>query len=305
MLARRKAFTLVELLVVIAIIGLLIALLLPAVQAAREAARRMSCTNNLKQIGLALHMYHDTHRRLPAGWQAFDPATGQPHWYGEPGWGWAAKILPFMEQGPLFEQSVYLTLPIAHPANAQARVTEVGAFRCPSDTGNKSFVLEGGGTYLGTAGGYTPVELATGNYVGVFGTQEPHEICEPGEPAFNGCVGDGTFFLNRYLSFRDFQDGLSQTLIAGERSSKWISSTWVGVVTGGYEAEVRVAGVALFPPNSEEEEEQYTHSFSSFHPSGTNFLAGDGSVKLIAETIDRQIYLALCTRAASDVVGEY
>ena len=86
MFARRSAFTLVELLVVIAIIGLLIALLLPAVQAAREAARRAQCTNNLKQIGLALHLYHDSTRSLPMGWDSYDPVTKKAHFEGEPGW---------------------------------------------------------------------------------------------------------------------------------------------------------------------------------------------------------------------------
>ena len=86
MCTQRNGFTLVELLVVIAIIGILIALLLPAIQAAREAARRATCTNNLKQTGLALHMHHDTYHRLPPGWKAYDPNTRKPHWFGEPGW---------------------------------------------------------------------------------------------------------------------------------------------------------------------------------------------------------------------------
>src|SRR5688572_7073348 len=93
-----RGFTLVEILVVIAIIGILVGLLLPAVQAAREAARRTSCFNNMKQIGLALHSYHDTFRTLPPGWLAHDPVTRQPWTEGETGWGWASLILPFIEQ---------------------------------------------------------------------------------------------------------------------------------------------------------------------------------------------------------------
>ena len=103
---RYKAFTLVELLVVIAIIGILIALLLPAVQAAREAARRMSCTNNLKQLGLGLHMYHDVHKTLPIGWLGFD-SSGKPHFEGDPGWAWSARILPFIEQQSLYDNLIY------------------------------------------------------------------------------------------------------------------------------------------------------------------------------------------------------
>src|SRR3972149_9926070 len=97
-MCRLLGFTLVELLVVIAIIGTLTALLLPAIQAAREAARRMSCSNNLKQIGLALHLYHDTFLRWPAGWQGYDPVTRGDNWLGDPGWGWSAAILPYLEQ---------------------------------------------------------------------------------------------------------------------------------------------------------------------------------------------------------------
>ena len=100
---RRPAFTLVELLVVIAIIGILIALLLPAVQAAREAARRSQCTNNLKQIGLALHNYHDTHKSFPTGMVTFWPDPPGSHVTDEPVWGWAALVLPFIEQKPLHD----------------------------------------------------------------------------------------------------------------------------------------------------------------------------------------------------------
>ncbi len=300
---RRKAFTLVELLVVIAIIGILIALLLPAVQAARAAARRMSCTNNLKQVGLGLHMYHDTFQTLPAGWRGFDPSSGQSHWFGLPGWAWSASILPYMEQTALQDNLVHFEHPITDPLNDQARVAEISMFRCPTDIGNETFQLAGGGPSVG--GGVTfPIEIATGNYIGVFGTRDFHDLCDPGSPDYNNCQGDGTFFLNRQVSFRDIIDGLSNTLIVGERSSKFAPSTWVGVVTGGQHGVARVAGLATFPPNSELNEEHYSHNFSSFHPAGTNFLSGDGSVKLISETIAEETYRALTTRGAGDVVAE-
>ncbi|MFT5526632.1 MAG: prepilin-type N-terminal cleavage/methylation domain-containing protein, partial [Pirellulaceae bacterium] len=95
---KRRAFTLVELLVVIAIIGILVAMLLPAIQAARESARRTQCNNNFKQIGIALHIYHDNFRSLPPGWVAFDDAGNPDPEEGLPGWGWAPHILPYMEQ---------------------------------------------------------------------------------------------------------------------------------------------------------------------------------------------------------------
>ena len=119
----RRAFTLIELLVVIAIIGILVALLLPAVQMAREAARATQCKNNVKQIGLALHNYHDTYRRLPCGWSA----TSDP--LGPNGWGWASAILPQMEQGNL-QASLHYDLPIDDPANQKARESVIANFIC-------------------------------------------------------------------------------------------------------------------------------------------------------------------------------
>ncbi len=302
MLARKQGFTLVELLVVIAIIGILIALLLPAVQAAREAARRASCSNNLKQIGLGLHMYHDTFKRLPPGWWGYDPSTGQPHWFGLPGWAWSAAILPYMEQMAVQESLVHFDLPIFDPANNAARVLPIEIYRCPSDVAPETFELlddrVNGAPCLVSSP--CPIELATNNYLGVFGTVDFHLVC-PGTT----CVGDGTFVLNRGFRFADIRDGLSNTLAVGERSSKIAPSTWVGVVTCGEHAPARVCGVSSYPPNSEEQPVHYFHNFSSRHPSGTQFLAADGSVKLIAETIDESTYHALSTRAAGDIVGEY
>lgn len=294
---RHKGFTLVELLVVIAIIGILVALLLPAVQAAREAARRMSCGNNLKQVGIALHIYHDTFRRLPAGWRGYDPASGRPHWFGEPGWGWSATILPYMEQTTISDALVRFELPIADPKNALARVKPIPTYRCPSDIGEPTFVLEGGGIYVGSGGGFTPTRLATGNYVGVFGTLDFHDVCV-GTP----CRGDGTFFLNKGTRFADIKDGLSQTVIVGERSSKLAYSTWVGVVSGGLHGPARVTGVAEYPPNSESAPEHYFHNFSSLHPSGTHFLFADGAVRMVTESIEKRVYHALCTRASGDII---
>ena len=303
MFARRRAFTLVELLVVIAIIGILIALLLPAVQMAREAARRTSCSNNLKQIGLGLHMYHDTYQRLPAGWWGFDPSTGGPHWFGLPGWAWSAAILPYMEQTAVYENLVHFDLPITDPANDQGRVTVLEIFRCPSDAAPETFELKddsgAGAPCFGSAS--FPVTLATNNYLGVFGTVDFHNVCA----GPTNCEGNGTLFLNRGLPFAEIRDGLSNTLVVGERSSELAPSTWVGVVSCGEHAPARVCGVATYPPNSEQQPVHYFHNFSSQHPSGTQFLAADGSVKLIAETIEMATYQALCTRKLGDVVGDY
>ena len=116
----KRAFTLVELLVVIAIIGILIGLLLPAVQAAREAARRMECTNNMKQLGQALHNYADVHNVFPSAWRGYTPDGKHASVYGDPGWGWGAAILPFMEQTPLYDR-IDLKKSIADPSNREAR----------------------------------------------------------------------------------------------------------------------------------------------------------------------------------------
>jgi len=138
----QRGFTLVELLVVIAIIGVMVGLLLPAVQAAREAARRMSCSNNLKQIGLALHNYHDTYRGLPPGYINNPPALAGPVAGNNSQWAWGAFLLPFMEQSPLFEQlqvgqiNLSAALTAGGPFDKTAIVNKpVDAFICPSDPG--------------------------------------------------------------------------------------------------------------------------------------------------------------------------
>lgn len=284
----RTAFTLVELLVVITIIGVLIALLLPAVQAAREAARRMSCSNNLKQIGLALHMHHDAKGRLPDGWTGYDPQSGEPLFNGPTGWGWAAKILPHIEQSGVYDGLMHLDLSVTDVQNQLARESCFSVLRCPSDNGEP----------LCDLGGY---QAATSNYIGVFGSIELHDAVE----AVSGggqCLGDGVFYHNSRLSFRDIRDGLSQTFIVGERGVKeqQFYSTWVGVFPTAEHSPARVVGVAASPPNSASDE---PHNFSSHHPAGTHFLLGDGSVRLISEYIETNAYHALCTRNGGEIVG--
>ena len=115
--------------------------------------------------------------------------------------------------------------------------------------------------------------------------------------------GDGMFFLNRGIRMSEVSDGLHQTLMAGERSSKLSYSTWVGAVPHSQHGPARIVGVALFPPNSEASEEHYTHNFSSLHPAGTHFVRGDGSVQMVLETIDQDVYWKLATRAKSDIIS--
>jgi prepilin-type N-terminal cleavage/methylation domain-containing protein len=272
----RKGFTLVELLVVIAIIGVLVALLLPAIQAAREAARRTQCKNNMRNIGVALHNFHDVQGHLPAGWVADEPE-------GEPGWGWGAYLLAYLEQNALLEQQVDLHSHIDEPENADARQAVVPIYLCPSDTaGNPRFKLTGLHDSL--------FEVGRSNYAGVFGTEEVED--DPSN-------GDGTFYHNSYVALRDILDGTSNTLITGERSSRLGGTTWVGMVHGATEAMARVVGSCDHVPN---DDHLHFEDFSSFHPAGANFIFGDASVHLISEDINPAVYHALATRAGGEPV---
>ena len=292
---RRHAFTLVELLVVIAIIGVLVALLLPAVQAAREAARMSQCKNNLRQVGIALHNRHTSHNALPPGWSADAPE-------GKPGWGFASEILPQLEQGNLYQGLIRRDLPIADPANKQARETVLSVFICPTDSGRKVFTLGSGGEEHGheeedaehheahsVDEGPALFAVSKSNYVGMFGSLEVEDV-----PS----AGNGVFFHNSAISFAQVRDGLSNTLFVGERSTRFGGSLWQGVVPGATAAMARVVGVADHTPN---DEHHHFDDFSSQHPSGAHFLVGDGSVRIINDEIDLAIYQALSTRNGGEV----
>lgn len=288
----RSAFTLVELLVVIAIIGTLISLLLPAVQAAREAGRRTSCRNNMKQIGLALHNYHDVNKRFPSGWDADQPE-------GEPGWGWGSAILPFMDQQNLHDR-VRFDLAIDNSANNFARLQTVEGFICTSDPGDKLFLIGEGDHSHGhddhehTDGdenidhGDQLFEIARSNYVGVFGTFEIEDA--PGR-------GDGTFFFRSRVRFASLTDGTSNTIVVGERSSRLGGSIWHGVIHEASGNMARIVGVTDHTPNHRD---LHFDDFSSYHPAGANFLRGDGSVSLINDQIDLRVYQALATRQGGE-----
>ncbi|RLS52497.1 MAG: DUF1559 domain-containing protein [Planctomycetota bacterium] len=302
---RRRGFTLIELLVVIAIIAVLIALLLPAVQQAREAARRTQCKNNLKQIGLALHNYHEQSRVFPPGWIAVDGTTGLMSAHaGGSGAGWGLMILPQLDQSPLYNR-FNLNVPIHDPANTQLITTSIPAYLCPSDAGTApkwSIEEEGSpGTIL--------AELATANYVAAFGTDEL-DGCEnaPGTAPVlaNGqCRGNGVSYHNSRTGIRDLTDGTTSTLMVGERKTRadlgwW--STWVGMVPEGEEAFQRVMGSIDHTPNHPS---AHLDDFSSYHVGGTQFLMADGHVRFISENIDVGLYQALGTIQGGEVVGEF
>src|SRR5262245_6551315 len=186
---RRGAFTLIELLVVIAIIAVLVGLLLPAVQKVREAANRLQCNNNLKQIGLALHNYHDRMGTFPPGYASAVAADGSDL---GPGWGWAAFLLGDLEQGNLQKQ-IQFNADIGNAVNALARVQSLRILRCPSDPAPQTFTTA-----------TNPVVVALANYVGVFGTAE--EITD------NPGGGNGVFYRNSRIRMADIIDGTSNTL---------------------------------------------------------------------------------------------
>lgn len=298
---RHRAFTLVEVLVVIAIIGILVGLLLPAVQMAREAARRAKCTNNLKQIGLALLNYHETQGAFPAGYVSrFDKGgidTG-------PGWGWGAAILPQMEQLPIYNV-IHFDLPIEHPSNG-ARVANIQSYLCPSDEIKLSWPA------MSRDASGNPIalicEVAPSNYVGMYGSTEP------------GVDGDGIFYRNSRTRLADITDGTSQTIMAGERSHFLGVATWAGSVTGailfdddgddvgrshpeeGSGMVLGHAGEHATPgdPNSD------VNQFYSFHGAGANFLFVDGHCSYIPMNIDYDVYRAMSTRANGEPIsGNY
>ena len=291
----KRGFTLIELLVVIAIIAVLIALLLPAVQQAREAARRTQCKNNLKQIGLALHNYHDIALSLPPGW--IGVTAGQPDIFGVNGWGWASKLLPQIDQAPLYNQ-INFNVKMESPPNTTFRTTHLPAFRCASDNsaGNVFTIQTTAGTNL--------VDLAVSNYVGVFGTSDIDKCTTTPNIV---CAGEGAFFQNSSIQIRDFTDGLSNTIIAGEHKSRrdsgfiW-TSTWTGVVATADNAVVRILGTTDHTPNAPA---NHIDDFSSYHVGGAHFVMGDGAVRFISTNIDLGVYQHLATRAAGDLVSEF
>jgi prepilin-type N-terminal cleavage/methylation domain-containing protein/prepilin-type processing-associated H-X9-DG protein len=288
----RRAFTLIELLVVIAIIAILIGLLLPAVQKVREAAARAKCSNNLKQLGLALHSYHDANGRLPPGY-ASSVSAGDLG----PGWGWAAHLLPYVEQDNVYRQ-IDLSQPIGAAAHATPRTQVLAVFRCASDNPPQEvFTVQN-----------TSVNVAFGNYVGMFGTAEI--TTNPGQ-------GEGVFFRNSRVRFGDVTDGTSQTCFVGERSSDYALSTWVGSVTGGQVPPRRPSALGpegapvLVLGHTGDAAEGHTPNspinhvddFTSRHTQGVNFLFGDGSVRNINNSISPAVWQAVGTRAGGEAAA--
>jgi len=294
---RQRGFTLIELLVVIAIIAILVALLLPAVQQAREAARRSQCKNNLKQIGLALHNYNETHGLFPPGLVIADPSVAAASALA---WNWTAMILPYIEQAQLHQQlDVGNGLPPSSKNNSGNAVKleligkVIPAYRCPSDIGPARFDMLGDNTAenigLLNGGGLT-------NYVGSMRTcRSPaaNFAANPGDPVTNRQLKQaGIFYYNSSTRFRDITDGMSNTIMVGERAWQLLGSStpvWAGTWAGAERAdkEVRASRAAMFGPKAAiNAGTRSENTLSSWHIGGAHFAMADGSVRFVSENID-------------------
>lgn len=282
----RRAFTLIELLVVIAIISMLIALLMPAVQKAREAANRAHCQNNLKQIGLALHDHHGQHKRFPSGWvETNGNIPSAPPGTPQTGFGWAAFLLPSLEQGNLyrlirFDQPICdepdrdpATPGLQNNATLVANV-KVPVFVCPSDTGPSHQ------NNIGFFGQISIAKQATTSYVACFGT-----AVVPDNGGNSG-RGEGAFYRNSKVAIKDIIDGVSNTILVGERrwggnfpdgSPHFGDAYWAGTPDNWL---MDVAGTTGVNSNS-----IHSAKFSSRHSGGAYFLFGDGHVQFLADGI--------------------
>ncbi len=337
---RRLGFTLIELLVVIAIIGVLVALLLPAVQSARESARRTQCTNNLKQLGLALHERHGSFGSFPAGYatQRYSyptPDSSSQQWLGGPGWGWTTAILGGLEQAALFN-AINFDLGTLDPASRTVRRTVLSVYLCPSSSGTGLTPLHAKGPYL-----------APGQYVGNLGQYDYDNyriddfdgICvDPNAP------DNGVLFRDGAVAIANIADGTGTTLLVGERSRNVADGTWVGVPFEVEDTWLReswfstkstwsnpnvskpasfmiLAQTGPFPgykkppdatcrpippdarigtPNSKD---AGPIEYNSMHSGGCNFLFCDGTVRFLRDMVNPQVFSSLATIAEGEAVS--
>jgi prepilin-type N-terminal cleavage/methylation domain-containing protein/prepilin-type processing-associated H-X9-DG protein len=345
---RRNGFTLIELLVVIAIIAVLIGLLIPAVQKVREAAARSQCGNNLKQVGLALHAYHDANKRFPPGYidGNTNPNSTPDNDVG-PGWGWAAFILPYLEQGNVHRQ-INFNQRVGFGANILVSQMPLVIYQCPSDPFQESFpvydssfsnpiAIVAHGNYVGCNGWVECFGNAGGNYLPA--SDGGSAMDGDGGNTRTGKGGNGLFFRNSQTRIADITDGLSNTIIVGERCGAHSPVTWTGAVPGGRcpawmatrpwttpytapgaapntgngsaydnadwgEALVLAHGNATHLPNAD-----YPvfdpDVFWSMHPNGANFLLGDGSVRFITSGVNPMTFQWACTISGGETLIDW
>jgi prepilin-type processing-associated H-X9-DG protein len=306
----RLAFTLIELLVMIAIIAVLMGLLLPAVQKVREAAARAQCLNNLKQIGLACHNYHDAQLSFPPGYRASglyaDGATDTA-----PGWGWSAFLLPYLEQGNLSAR-INFGLPIEATANAAAQAV-LKIYLCPSDLPPATAFA------VPDAFGATVTLAAPSSYPACVGGDESDTT---------GPTGQGVFYRNSRTRLTDVTDGTSSTLLVGERAWSNANGVWAGAVArgvckrgalnpcpgsaGAWSPAATLVLAHSHLNNATADTDAGLDDFSSRHVGGSNFAFADGSVRFLRSvpadladgsySPDGRVFQALGTRANGEVV---
>jgi prepilin-type N-terminal cleavage/methylation domain-containing protein len=319
---RRIGFTLIELLVVIAIIAILIALLLPAVQQAREAARRSQCQNNLKQLGLALHNYHDVFNGFAPGYIASSDAVRAPTVSTNLSqWAWGASILPQLEQGALYNNFNVGQIPLGtalvetSPPGSGAldktllAATIVPPFICPSDAGRSVSTGVGVDQQLRDAAGVWR-KIAKSNYIGVntsrrwhsggrmTGPDEGHESQWTPAPNVNQSP-NGMFFRNRAVKIGDITDGSSNTLAIGERAYSFTvgatgttivcrAGTFLGNDISNEQLTLHRSLGSLAVPMNSDVEAECIRGFASPHTGGCFFLFCDGGVRFVSENIDHK-----------------
>lgn len=282
---RRQGFTLIELLVVIAIIAILIALLLPAVQQAREAARRSNCQNNLKQLGLAMHNYHDNHNTFPPAGILQPGGSGTS---ARNGMGWQVFLLPFVDQSALYNQFDF-NISYNQAPNSNIPTTRVTVFLCPSSKEVESPNEAGRGPihYWGVQGprGVNPMG---GNYTGVSLTQ-----------ARGGFANQGIMFPNSRVPIEWIYDGTSNTFAIGEAS--WVGNTqmraWHRGPNDTSNYHTCSSRNISQPINAKIIPTQWNDTpYGSEHAGGTFFLMCDGAVRFVSENVDMQVYLSTASR---------
>ncbi len=287
----RRGFTLVEFLVVIAITGILVGLLLPAVQSARESARRMQCSNNLKQIGLGLHNYESSTLQIPAGGMESNFISG------------FASILPHLEQGSVYLQYDF-NLYYTHPANVAVSKQKVPTYLCPStniprEVPANATMASGVAVEVGSASTYLLNE----------GTNQYMSVCDGAFPAIY------TSYRNRHLKLADFTDGLSNTLAVGETTYDFPQYLWSSTTPAPLGNTVRWGtarwivgyprvgmGTTLFPLNAKRV--SITGGYTSQHVGGLNFSYMDGSVRFVSNSMAWGVLNAASTRANGEVLSD-
>jgi prepilin-type N-terminal cleavage/methylation domain-containing protein len=296
----RRAFTLIELLVVIAIIAILIALLLPAVQQAREAARRTQCRNNLHQLGLALHNYHDTHGTFPQGIAARAHSTSAcyqnsthsslcPQGVGQ-STPWLTLLLPFVDETALYN-AYNMDQKCVSLANSTAAGAKLAQYACPSNT--TPFVHS-----------YDGVEFGSCDYAGSAGTKASglytvaYTAPEMGVPV----AGSGILFWRNNVRVRDIRDGTSSTFIAGEAWANTAQSGATGFANAWHFGESVIRSTAM--DSSLNYSPTCGYCFRSQHEGGGFFTFADGQVRFISENIDASVYGSLGTRAGNEIIDD-